>query len=787
MARLQAPTILLVSGPIAQDAVTRLQDALPPGDPLLRVIDLREGWGATFLNAATSLLRVASGDGGPRLDLFALLDQHDAAGPRPREVCQTVGAALAEGLRSVFDPRLPPEQRSVGLHLLLPCRPLVPNAGTAEVLQRVAEAEAWQQHDPVHPVLSRIWLLPTQTQAGQLGDDDVAAAAATFLQATIAAGLRDDPAVRARLDHLPTGTGIVASLAAARLHTPIARVERYARLRAAHDAIDTLIRRVQRQAEDATSADAGLGRLDAEALVAPFRDGEPATQLRNLAWRLSGGAQIAEHVAILPFDTETTLQERYAPLFRAATGGEAQTIHSASEQEALQAALQRLDAAEASTLHAVDGALRGQLEGDLGSGRRLSRLPEARLALTRLRARLIDDARSDAVPDGAPLEGEAADPARQALFDAVEALPGTYTLLASACLGAFATSMIALAGTTAWLDAPPAASGAGGLSGAQVVSTAPAAPAPPSILLGIVPWAMALLVFGLVTWGLTRWLGAQTRRPVGVALSARRDALLALKASGRATALGREAGVRLRLHRLRVRDGAIRACDAALDRLDLLSATLHDQRDALRHRLDALGVRPGPRAADDDLTHLIGTAGRMHAPLLEPHHLRDLALSGRQYVDADAWADALLAATWPTNGGLTQDLPCADLDAVVAAASAQSEGMYERSPLDAPATAQHAADRVAERLPSMLRALRPGLQATDIHGDRILGLRDATVLCIAPMHARTHLTDALAASGLRADEAHWGNLAAPAVLILRTFEGYRAEQVARGAGVEFTG
>ncbi len=798
------PTVLLPVGQLGREAISRLGAAVDLDHPLLEVVDpLNEGGGDRLASCLDGLLRVGR-EGArttePRLDLLVIVDLTEPeAGRHMHHVAVEISNLIANRYGRVFPADLPPEQRTAALHVLAVMPALAATDEARRALRDIALLERWaesreeakqrleaaglpldgldEQPRAPHPVLARIWLAPTQTAAGVLKDDDVASTAAGFALACLVAGLRDEEPVRRRMAHPRPGDGRIGFVAVATLDVPLGRVLTYARTRAAFDALDAVVDRVQRRVVDGALALDQLGPLASTETLKPFLDGDEARQLRELAWRLAGGAELPERISVGPFESAEQLRGRFSELYGPAISGGSGTSHT--ERGALDAALGSLERAEGIAHTHVHHQLEQLASATLGGVHRLDRLPEVEAGLGHLIRRLEDEQTRDRAAASSP-PGPVGEEGLAELVAATSALPEPDALRGiGAAVGVgigfltVAISMSLLAGGQSSTTT---------LSATNVVSTATTTPT--MEWTAWLPWLLGVGVGSLAAWALARVAGQRSREGVLAALETRRDALRALKERGTGAASTRRAEASLRLHRLRARRDGITALTRMAERLRTIRAALVAARDDLSIRLGALGIQPAADPEQDDLSPLLSGGTRLHKHLVGTGALRRWLSRARRYADRDAWADRVLERTWPADG-LAADVPGADLDAVLDASGEQMELLNRRSLFDDEEASREAANNAAEFARRVMSSLAPGCTPRTPYGDAAPGVRSGELLTVGPVMARHALEEALLAADVHLGARLWAEeLEAPRLIFVRTWEGHTTAEVCRGAGVE---
>jgi hypothetical protein len=777
MAAVVSPTVLLRVGAFGRQVAARLRASLSEHESLLREVE--HGDPAALIGVLDELLRIGGAHAlveAPRLDLLLIVDLADSPPDLLAELV-ALSSLIAERYGGVFPAHAPPEQRTIALHLLAAVPPLGTSEPARKALAHLRQLEQWQLGRPPHPLLARIWLIPRQTSAGVLAEEDVLSSTVGFLVASVGAGVRLSEPVRARLAHPSPGEGMVGFAAVATLDVPSERLRAYLCLRACYDAVSELVDRVKAAPAGALpGVEAPTALLDA-ARLDPFTTGEPAQTLRNLAWRQAGGAALAERLEVGPLATAADLRAQHAALYRPALSGGQTTL----SDEPLRAALAALDHAESDSVAAVQRAAEHLLDDPLGHTHPLERLPEVEVGLQRLIARQEQALREERSTAEAAAPAATDERSLAALEAATAALPSAAArqqagLAAGLAIGLLVT-LVAIGQTG---GAVPTAVG---LSATVVTSTAATPPPAAFPWSALMPWGLGLasgLGAGLLA---ARQVGASALTAVRAALQDRHDALAALRSDATASLPSRRADQRLRQHRIRVRREVIRASTRALERLATVRVALHDTREALARRLDALGVPPQPDASRDDLRKLLGEPTRLHAPLVGPETVRRWVTRGQRIVDGERWSDRVVRHTWP-EGGLVRDVPCADVDAVIGVVNAALISVSPGSLFDDPTAAAEATSALTAFGTRAASVLAPGCTPRNAHGDPASGRRSGELFTVAPASAGAALAEPLTRLAVRVEHALWGTLEVPQVLLVRTWEGFTVDEIARGSGID---
>lgn len=766
------PTVALGVGDIGIETVDRLTASLDSEEPLLSVLRCQAAAtvGEQLGGALQSLLeagRNAAHLSEPRLDLFCFADGWSQRSEELITTCRLASEVIGQRFGALFPADRPPRQRTAGLHLVLLVPPLTgPDA--MGMLRRMRKLEQWAEtQQTAYPLLSRVWLLSTHTQAGVLSKSDAIASAAAFGISLIGSGLREEDAVAARINHHDSDRdGLFSFFSAASLDLPKARLRAYAAERAVYDATAQLVSRVEQEVDPGVAINA-ITPLRYETWLEPFISGEPARRCRQLAANLSGAtASLPDAISVHPFDEAEDIRSRYAVLFREATQVRDTTHADAS---ALDEMIVALDKAESASFRVMRDGMHRIFSVTLGPKSGLRELPTVEAGLRRLLAQLQDeDAREETNPTEGPTD---ADPLRDALEAALERLPSRAMLAATAgTVGVTLGLMLLLIGQ--------------GVTATEMNMDTTAHPTAVQRARMATWFVSALLSLGS-SYLAARWVGARSRKAVAEALKRRRDAIFDLWKMGGGGQPGRQAEAQLRQRRLRVRRGAIRLIEGTLEHLQAVRRSLLEARDQSHRRLSDLCPAPQPDPALDDLEPLLGAPRPLHAPLVTPPVANWWVRSCRDIADGEVWANRLLEGSWPKEG-LAVDLPAADESLLRELGRKQSRPLAERNLFGDPQGAEAAARTVAEFTDRAPRALAPPTDPRDGHGDPVIGARHGEMFAVAPVEARANLLGIFEEAPMSLP-ALWTSARAERVLFVRTWEGFTVAQLARAANVSREG
>jgi hypothetical protein len=759
----QYPTVAIGIGPFGGKVVDRLTDSLDSEEPLLAVVRCEPDQLQSHLSEALHPLleagRTRHNLAEPRLDLMAFALGMQGGDDALVLACEQAARVVGQSYGALFPPNKPPGQRTAGLQLVIIVPPLT-SAAAAPLQRRLAALEKWAADDPPYPLLTRIWLLSTHTRSGTLSVDDAISSASAFGIALMGSGLRAEDMIAARMSHHSHGEGLFSFFSAASLDLPKARLRQYSTERVIYDGMAALVTRVEEEVDPGVALSA-VSALRHDEWLVPFVDGEPARRCRQLAANLSGAtAALPSRIKVGPFDEAEDIRQQYAILFRPATQVRPPTHADIS---ALDEMIVALDRAESTAFQKIRGGLSQLYAATLGPKTGLRELPMVEAGMRRVLASLQDeDAREATLGDAGPGD---ADPLRAELEAALEILPSRGMLWAVAgTVGAAATVVLMLAamGVTTELDMDVTYH-------ESAVNRA-----------RLAAWLVPLFLGALISYGFARWTGSRSRKAVKDILKKRRDAINDLWRAGGGGQPGRQAEAQLRQRRLRVRRGAIRTMERALEHLQAVRRALLEARDGAHRRLSELCPHPQPDPSLDDLTNLLGTPRPLHAPLVNPQVANWWVRSCREIADLNVWANRLLEGAWPPDG-LAADLPCADPEVLYALGRKQTMPLVERNLFGDPQGADAAALMVSEFTERAPRALARPCEPVDEHGDPVMGIRPGEIFAVAPVDARSVLKSIFDDAPISIP-ALWTTARAERVIFVRTWEGYTLADVGRAVG-----
>lgn len=274
MRRVDHPLVLIPFGALAEQVLVRV--GAPGRDPDVAIVRGPDAATALELELHRLLRAGERGASGPRVDLVAVVD---AVTSLPADLAPTltqITDLIEAKFSAVLSPRASADQRAVGLHLVVLAPPIVAQGAARDVLNSLA-ALPGPAGRALDSLLTRIWLLSSQSTAGLLSIDDTVSSVAGFLSALFGSGVRDAEAVRQRLAFADPSKRF-AMISVGRLDLPMDRLVAFQETRAAWEALDTLVQRVNAPA----SASEGLpDAFDLAAAVAPLTEGDVARAART--------------------------------------------------------------------------------------------------------------------------------------------------------------------------------------------------------------------------------------------------------------------------------------------------------------------------------------------------------------------------------------------------------------------------------------------------------------------------------------------------------------------------
>lgn len=759
------PTVAMGIGAFGVDIVDRLTASLDSEEPLLsamRCADVHQverklsAELQTLLEAGRNSAHITN----PRLDIFAFVDGWSQSDDSLIAACRQCSDVIGQQFGAMFPANRPPEQRTAGLHLVLVVPPLLGTAAT-DVLRRLRALEKWAESgEPAYPILSRVWLLSTHTQAGVLSKEDAIRSAAAFGIALLGSGLRENETVAHRMHHLNDDEGLFAFFSAASLDLPKALLREYASERAIYDATSTLVARIEQKVDPSVAINS-ISPLRHEQWLEPFTTGEPANRCRRLAATLSGATtSLADHIKVHPFDEAEDIRDRYGILFREATQIR-ETTHA--DASALDEMILALDKSESASFLLMQDGMHRIFSDTLGPKSGLHDLPVVYAGLKRLQAQLQDeDRREEVTPTTITTD---TDPLRAELESALALLPSRRMLMATAgtvglTLGLLVV-FVALGISATELD----------IDQTQHPTTVQ------RVRVSI--WFLGALVSLASSYLMARWVGARTRSAVQGALKRRRDAISDLWKSGGGGQPGRQADAQLRQRRLRVRRGAIRLIEGKLEHLDAVRRALLEARDLSHRRLSDLCPVPQPDPTLDDLEPLLGAPRHLHAALVTPTVANWWIRSCRDLMDLEVWANRLLEGSWPREG-LATGLPCSNEEQLRRLGRRQTLPLTTRNLFGDTQGSEAAAQTIEVFTNRAPQALAPPIDPQDAQGDPVQNARHGDMFVVAPVEARAALSP-IFQDAPKTLPALWTTARAERVLFVRTWEGFTVAQIVRAA------
>lgn len=721
-----------------------------------------------FAAAAGQLLEAGAGSvgGQVRLDIVAILD---GAGADPAALVDHLDAitdVLTDDFPVLFPPSAPAEQRSVWLTLVLGAPPMVATPQGSAFAALLSAIEEWRGKAR-HPALSRVMLLPRQTTAGRLDDEGLEESLRSAVQTLFLSGSRDHDRIRTLLAHR-SDSRCYSSIAVATAELPVARIRRYARWRLALAGLDVLLEQAEMPTTDPTRAQSYQQRLDGATLLAGFDDGSAAQRVRARAARLSGAEDhLPKQWRVRLTESAVDVRARYRVLFDGIAKPWNRRTDPTTDPDH-EAMLRLVDQVEAAALDEADRRLVALLDEELDPQTALRVLPALEHALKQA----IHDLEEELAADVAPLPSPEPppppdDPGLRALETVIDGRPGigrTWPVLV-ALFGATG-GLVML--TISWLMAPEPIQ-------AAASSSSPLSPTSTEA------WAAGCLVGLLVAAAWQLGVLWTWRHGAEKSLEKRSHELEGAWRLGGAGQEREQAEKLLAVRRRRTARDLSRRYSAALERLSALRAAIRQITSRARDALVDLRVRIGPTPRQDDLSGLLGSETALHRALVDPAALagRLEALGGQR--DHQRWAGQVLASTWPRVGGLSEDLPCLDEEAILRAADEQLGALTASGLLG---EQSEGIDSRAHRFLSEAGgALGWGIAPVDPHGDPVQGEGRDRRLLLAPTGMRVVVQSGLADAPLLMEPC-WTEAQVPWLSIVAVWENLALDEILRGMGVK---
>jgi hypothetical protein len=767
------PTLVVGVGPFGRNVLDRLDEdagALEPQDQA-RFVTVRlptpgenvaDGapWSLdTFrddlIRQLDTLLRAGT-ESTQQLDLALLGDLGEIGGSVLVAVARTISAVLARHFAVPFPPKLPPEQRTVWLNVILAAPAITGSDEGRAALQACTDLEKWHSADPGPPsrCLSRIWLAPRQTTGGGLTDEDVQRSIFLFAAAAYLSGLRDSEALRARLSPSRSGR-MLATFAVAAADVPVGRLMDYFAWRTALVGLDALAQAADASHPDASAVDDAISPLHVEGWLSRFGDGDQALLLRQ---RASAGTDRRLH---------PTTQEAPPGLAESGTAALRRYSYLLEEPQPSSPALPKEDEepflkADRAEAFLVDDALKqaqdfvaSRLVPERGL-RELSLVSEGLGRMAELLERVVNAPRQDPLAQVQTVPSRDAAVAAGALLGAADRKHGTLavTLAASPLAATLAVAVAAVLAAT----------------GSPVIGDPVMKVLGPGLAVGVLVG---------VAWSLATLFVAQRalHRVVADRISEIGEADAGLTPGGPT----RPEEVSLELRRRRMARTLARSLRARQGRIRAVRDALEAARERARAELGGLGVTPGPMVREDDTRKLLPPPTPLHWPLFPPDVIPEICLKTRAVQDDAIWATRLLQAAWPMDGLLT-DLPFADVGRWYSLSRSQHDKTVQKqSPFNWPDVGSPIGDQVAAFLATAPRALSFGLKPLRDDGSPEQSANEEELLALAPTDAGSVISSAQRrASGVPQFTEYKSLSAIPRVVVLKTATEFDTAAVWRG-------
>lgn len=767
MSAVKAPTLVIGVGGLGRRVANALeQEVSAEAKRLVRFVeatDARQA-GPHIDQAIAELTRIRLGQARSRLDISLIADlSKERSANEALHIAAGTSALLRDRYSALFPVDAPPDQRGVCLVALFATPPVTAEAASKAAVNAVWKLERWHRNGPPVPILSRIQLIPSQNELGRLDPEDVERALYLFANASWFSGLRDEPAIRSRIEHQRDPDRLVSAFNAAACGVPVEKVMRYCQWRTAGLALERLATRceiVQRSTSQMNRAD---GALAYRTWLNEFDEGEAAQLARKWAVA-SASADGGAGVPDVPwYSSAASVRAKLEVLFAdesPSTGDPDDTVPDDN-------LLNHLDRVEWELLESAQQRLKRFVAEELDPSLGLERLGALDRSLEAVEAELRQVAiRSPHGPETSQPDDDRPQ-ARQQLekaivdrADPLRTIPAAFVF--GAVVGVFAAGMYMA------IDAARIGGGAGGMitRGAAQCASSPGA---------LFAWGLGSGLVCAVTWFLTR-----------LRVGARRlDRAIQAAASASASGARRQISSRIRsvvvarqldARRRRVARALADAVGTERRRLESVRVSVRAARDHVRRRLNEIGHRDGSTPGSIDAPPILQREAELHRLLIPESALPDLWRASRQLHEDEALTVRVLEAAWPEDG-IEHDLPFTDEERwVVGACRGQHDQLLEKSAFEWPGVR----DPVTERLQAFLRkapeVLGLGVRPLDEHGQP-LAVGDARKLTIAaPVAARGLVQSALQFVQTEKAEAY-GESRGSRVVVLRTHPGFSAQHL----------
>lgn len=722
------PTLLLTAGEFGQRVAARLVAESLPALACLRRVGTKadeaalDALFAELSQALKSLLRHSAAhrteeSSGSRLDLVLIADIAEIGATTLLELAGRLSELLQRDFAVIFPPGLPPEQRGVSLVVLLSTPAFDGSPACRAALATLQALVSWHLDGPPSPVLSRVYVLPQQTESMPMSVEDRERAAAQFVLLAYCSGLRDAEPIRARLAPPRQPAALVSSLAIGAADVDVSALVLAFGWRSALSGLSTLVEQCER----------------------------PAPRERALA--------IAEDLSLAAW---------FQPISELLQHADAVATGSAHARW-----LQSLDRAEADALRTVRADLDRLLGEHLTGSDGLRGLQLLRSSLGELTERLrTEEASLSAAfapqlqPDPPPkIESAPTPPPPEGPKPPGRVGPLVRALGQAVLLGSSVGAMVLLI-VTAVLSRSMAAAPAAG----PVVS----GPVPVDLT---AVWAGLLSGLAMTAAGLVllwpRAKPSESEPPDDSAERAERR-----RRSERAAA-------DVQLRRLRLARAAHKTAAAIAERLEVLQVTVLDAREAAREQLRKLGVKAAEAPAEDDYRELLEKEAPLHRMLLRADALPELWERSRALRDPEIWASELLKRCWQPRW-LTEDLPFEQGAAWEVELATQHQLLRERGVFSWPEVEAAITDSLRGFLGSVPRALSFGVRGREVDGTPT-PLREAyQTLLIVPSEGRALLDRLLRDQPLAGTTLLPSGATSSRVLLLRTTGELEVSSLERG-------
>ncbi len=188
-----------------------------------------------------ALLTVEFGEVRNRLDVVVIADARRSGSLEAAyRISDELSETLATRFARVLPPRVARDQRQGALTIVLAVSPVTPSPETQVLLNALKYFEQWHRRDAAAWVLSRIYLVTEQNEAGRLRDEDLERSIYLFAAACWFSGLRDHDEVLRRVANPGSDHALISCFIASAADVSVDEVMTYCMWRTAAMALTCL-------------------------------------------------------------------------------------------------------------------------------------------------------------------------------------------------------------------------------------------------------------------------------------------------------------------------------------------------------------------------------------------------------------------------------------------------------------------------------------------------------------------------------------------------------------------